>query len=68
VAQPRARAAFALSETSGALGDAKLRAANAREVYAFLATDAVGLAQLRSDDFVANNALNKAATKLHVLA
>ncbi len=63
-----ASAASAQSKTSGSLGDAKLRDANAREVAAFLSTDAAGLAQLWSDDFVVTNPLNKVVTKLQVLA
>ncbi len=62
-----ASAAAAQSKTDGSLGDAKLRAANAREVDAFLATDPAALAQLWSDDFVVTNPLNKVATKPQVL-
>lgn len=61
-------AASAQAKTSGGQGDAKLRAANSREVEAFLTTDPAALDQLWSDDFVVTNPLNKVATKPEVLA
>ena len=63
-----ASAASAQSKINGGLGDAQLRAANAREVAAFLATDAPGLARLWSDDFIVTNPLNHVANKSQVLA
>ena len=68
IAVSGATAASAQSKTGGGLGDAQLREANSREVAAFLATDAAGLARLWSDDFVVTNPLNKVATKPQVLA